>query len=306
MDIQALFIPPASILAHYPVSCTVEVHRPAPINSHYLSDIQPKHIVSRHRLEALGLIDNKQITLVPLQRNVHLSAVKVLNMTPLFGPAGPQATDVNQGASGDCYLLAVLAAMAEKTPDEIESMIQRTDRSETDFWVKYTSPNDGQLQTMRVFDTAWVDEDKIPYYAGDRYQSKPKQRVSWVKLLENFFAKVNDRYEVVKPYAGFNGISLGGLPSTPYEIITGRTMDYIKPETQEEFDAIIQAANDNKVLVLGTKKETFSSVILPSRHAYAVLRTEEDEVILYNPWGSQLIINREILFENTQSLWLGH
>ena len=39
---------------------------------------------------------------------------------PLFGPLGPTFEDINQGALGDCWILAGLGSIADRNPDVLE------------------------------------------------------------------------------------------------------------------------------------------------------------------------------------------
>ena len=52
------------------------------------------------------------------------NTVSYLGVTkPLYGPGGPQMTDVNQGNAGDCFFEAALAEVASQNPSIIQSMI---------------------------------------------------------------------------------------------------------------------------------------------------------------------------------------
>jgi hypothetical protein len=48
---------------------------------------------------------------------------KTFSNRPLFGANGPKPNDIRQGATGDCYLLAGLAAIADDSPQAIRNQV---------------------------------------------------------------------------------------------------------------------------------------------------------------------------------------
>ena len=272
----------------------------------------PRHgaeqIIPRSRLEELHIVTPPldQETVVPLPMKKDVKARSVLNLHPLFrSDDGPSMFDVQQGRTGDCYLLATLAAMAEKSPQSLIDMIMPTDATESQYRIKYVNPMDETSAEMDVFDTSYTDQENRPIYAGDHPRSE--QKVSWVKVMENWFAKVADRYRGILGPLGFEAIGKGGFPPIPYKIMTGKTMEmYRAPRSVAAFkDQLSMAHLHNSIIVLGTKKHT-TIPELPGRHAYAVLGVKGSEVELYNPWGWKLSVPARTLLRNTEAFFVAH
>lgn len=295
--------------------------------------------VSSARIAAACRDNNKLATVVPMQRAVHVGAQKVLNLSPLFGPDGPKPTDVVQGASGDCYLMAVLAAMAEHQPEALMAAIEPADASGDAYIIEYHRPLGEARGYTLVFDTSYVDQAGMPIYAGDAEHavggnavtdardardaentapltdtktpkspgstipdmlSKASQKASWVQLLENWFAKINAQYALLNSNPGFDGISEGGWAETPFKLLTGKDMDIVAPENLKEFKGLLGQADKGKIVILISNPQTFSEYYFPSTHAYAVLdHLQGDKASVYDPHGRTLALDDRVLFDNT-------
>ena len=231
---------------------------------------------------------------------MHRQANKILNITPLFGPDGPRVHDIVQGDSGDCYLMALLAALAKHQPQRIQDVFENIDPSETIYNIKYYHPVTMDRISTSVFDTSYVDLNKKPIYAGDPKGTLQNQGVSWVKLLENWFAKMNELYNLLNKYPGFEGISHGGWAVIPFQLLTGESMEILNPKTLKSFESMLHKADDANIVILISNAKTFSEYYFPASHAYAVLSSNQDgTTTVYNPTGKELTLNNDILFKNT-------
>ena len=105
----------------------------------------------------------------------------------LFGANGPSYLDVQQGALGDCWLLASLAEVAARDPSDIRNM----------FTYDGTTMENGSvvgLYTVRFFDNAGAPEyvtvdTELP--SGGGYYDQPVNGVLWVALAEKAYAEAN-------------------------------------------------------------------------------------------------------------------
>jgi hypothetical protein len=105
----------------------------------------------------------------------------------LFGAEGPCYLDVQQGAVGDCWLLASLAEVAARAPSEIETM----------FTYDGNAVENGSqvgIYTVRFFNYAgaadYVTVDtELP--AGGGFYDYPANGVLWAALAEKAYAEAN-------------------------------------------------------------------------------------------------------------------
>jgi hypothetical protein len=110
---------------------------------------------------------------------------------PLFSSAGPQFSDVVQGACGDCYYMSGLAAIAYNSPQQIRNSI--------------TSLGDGTY-AVEFFENGtpvYIREDgylPVDSYNSTFYAQIPQDGAMWAPLME-------------KAYAYFSSIEQGYAPS---------------------------------------------------------------------------------------------
>ena len=140
-------------------------------------DDAPARLLDAHRALARSLRDTRGLRPVDLPdpapahdgwSRAHFGDV------PLWGPAGPQATDVHQGHLGDCSLLSVLAAVAAADPGLIRrSIVDHGDGT-------YTVTVDGEAVT--VDDEFEVGTDGVPLYARGPDVTQPV--ALWPLLFE--------------------------------------------------------------------------------------------------------------------------
>ncbi len=204
----------------------------------------------------------------------------------LFGPNGPSYLDVEQGAVGDCWLLASLAEVAARDPADIQNM----------FAADGTTVENGStvsLYTVRFFNYAgaahYVTVDtELP--SGGGYYDHPANGVLWVALAEKAYAEANGAGIVStsdpdqNSYAALNC----GDPSWALQAITGKpASDFvINPNN------IAAAWNEGELIVLGSSSTPASPYIVgdaQGTHAYAVVNYTASNNVpfeVYNPWGT--------------------
>jgi hypothetical protein len=146
---------------------------------------------------------------------VNLTGAQAFSITysavaaPLFAPGGPRMSDVNQGALGDCFVLAPLAEMASQDPSALQSMI--TSNGNETFSVRFWVEGAADYVTV---DNELADGGKIFNSGAD----------AWVGLIEQAYAELQGGGGVTgNKSAGnsFTSIGNGGWSEATLEEFTG-------------------------------------------------------------------------------------
>lgn len=192
--------------------------------------------------------------------------------TPLFVD-GPQYDDINQGAVGDCYLLAALAGLADTDPVIVRQMI--------------TALGDGTY-AMRFYDQGnevylRLDADlPVNSSGGLVYAKAGPDGESWVALAEKAYAYY--RYGQ-NTYASLSG----GWMSTVFRQITGGYTDTRSTNRPavEMYNYFADHLSAGRSVTLGTNYDAVSPIV--GNHAYTVMSVQlqggQRTVTIYNPWG---------------------
>ena len=199
----------------------------------------------------------------------------------LFSSNGPSYLDVQQGYVGDCWLLASLAEVAARDPQDIRSM----------FTADGTTVENGStvnLYTVRFFNSAGVAEyvtvdTELP--SGGNYYDQPANGVLWVALAEKAYAEANGAGFVTTSSEGsdsYNALNCG-CPSWALEAITGKSSSDFSIDPSN----IAAAWGAGQLIVLGSNGAPANSEIVGD-HAYAVVgytASSSNPFQVYNPWG---------------------
>jgi hypothetical protein len=198
----------------------------------------------------------------------------------LFGPNGPSYLDVQQGQVGDCWLLASLAEVAARDPQDIRTM----------FTSAGTTVENGttvNLYTVRFYQNGvpkYVTVDtELP--SGGAYYDHPQNGVLWVALAEKAYAQANGQGDVTTgssntdSYAALND----GWPSWALSAITSKPAgDFaINPSN------IVSAWDSGQLVCLCTS--TPASQYIVASHCYALVNYNPSSGLpfeVYNPWGT--------------------
>lgn len=212
--------------------------------------------------------------------------------------------DVYQGNTGDCYLMASLAALAAANPDLIRQMI--TLNLDGTYTVRFFNEQTGEAEYITVSaDEIPKNKSGEPIYAkyGDNGEL-------WPAIIEKGYAKWIDERNIRDPLwsrflekLGFEGKSdykliSGGLPQVAMQQITGGdSTTFLPPTTFTEAD-LIKNLNQGNPITLGTLQSTDPAINgnslydlktgqLVTGHAYYI--TGYDQVTglveVHNPWG---------------------
>ena len=205
---------------------------------------------------------------------------------PLYNSGGPSYLDVTQGVAADCWLMASLAEVAARDPQDIKNMFTyngtTVDNGATVglYTVQFFSPNG------TAFDVQ-VDTD-LPsggeYY--DHVDNDMGTQALWAALAEKGYAEANALGLVItnNEYQGCYTALNNGDASWALQAITGKSAsDYsINPAN------IASAWNSGQLIVICTPNTPVSSYIVGD-HCYAVVgynASGGDPFEVFNPWGS--------------------
>ncbi len=199
----------------------------------------------------------------------------------LFGPNGPSYLDVQQGAAGDCWLLASFAEVAAREPSDIRNMFTYEGTTNVN------GATVGEYQ-VRFYNSAGTAEyvmvnTELP--SGGTYYDHVANGVLWVALAEKAYAEANGDGYVTSSNPGsdsYNALN-DGVPSWALHAITGKpASDFAINPTN-----LAAAWNSGELIVLGTNSPSNSDIV-PS-HAYAVVgynASSSQPFTVYNPWGT--------------------
>ena len=207
------------------------------------------------------------------------TAYALVNGT-LFGTNGPSYLDVQQGKVGDCWLLASLAEVAARDPQDIRSM----------FTADGTTVENGsavRLYNVRFYNSAGIAEyvtvdTELP--SGGAYYDQPASGVLWVALAEKAYAQANGAGYVTTSSEGSDSYAAlnGGWPSWALQAITGNSTSNVASNASN----VAAAWNAGQLVVLTTSTPANSEIV--GDHCYAVVNytaSNSNPYEVYNPWG---------------------
>jgi hypothetical protein len=212
------------------------------------------------------------------------------------------ANDVKQGALGDCYLIAGMAAVARADPKLIEKLVK--DNGDGTFDVTlYMRPRQYARPvpvTTTVDARLAVKYSGKPLYAGLGDQ-EDGQAEMWTALIEKALAQEKESYDLI---SGGNINGDGFYYGGTNELLTGKRDNYMSTDGM---------APDDALLWIGLALEEGRPVTVSSRnlgedadltreanghnvywnHAYAPESVDLDAetMDLQNPWGSSHVDN---------------
>ncbi|MFO0809788.1 MAG: C2 family cysteine protease [Gemmataceae bacterium] len=213
---------------------------------------------------------------------------------------GPSYRDVDQGASGDCYLVAALGEMAQLNPDSIRQAF--TDNGDGTFTIRFF--RDGSARYVTVDRYLPVNSLSRVVYAGvggARYDSSANEL--WVALAEKAYAQLNQSgwsgHDGTNSYAGIEG----GWSDDVFKQVLGGSAGWVwasKANTQ----TLATLAIANTPTVLGSKSSGTSSGVVGD-HAYGLVgfNSVTAKYTLYNPWGSTLELTWSQIVANFNGYW---
>ncbi len=209
---------------------------------------------------------------------------------------GPALFDIQQGALGDCYLIAGMGAIAYLHPECIEQAIRK---NEDGTYTVTFYDNDGNPVEITVTD------DFPTSKSGRSFATSTQKGEEWVSLVEKAYVKWKTGGTETKDYEKI----AGGDPGEIMRSLTGKSIDTlnIRKDSADEIGKNIQEAlKEGNPVTVGIKPTTWQrlnnalDILIPDdwvdithgdsqdlvgNHAYVVKSIDGDKVTLYNPWG---------------------
>lgn len=191
----------------------------------------------------------------------------------LFG-SGPLASDVNQGAVGDCYYIAALSAFAASRPSVIQE--SAVDMGDGTYIVKFTRA--GSPVFVRV-------SNQIPTAGGSnfRYARPGAAGTVWVPIMEKAFAYFRSG---ANTYASINAGWMGEAYSA---LGVNSSTVWLNSSVTEQslFTMLSSDMAAGRAVTFGTFS---SSPNLVGGHAYSLVSAVRDaggiaRYTVRNPWG---------------------
>ncbi|MBM4386885.1 MAG: hypothetical protein FJ088_04045 [Deltaproteobacteria bacterium] len=205
-----------------------------------------------------------------------------------------QPDDVKQGYLGDCYLVAVLGAVAHTDPDLIRNMIKDNGNGTYDVTFRMDIAWYGaEKKTVTVDSKFPTRGDQRPVYSkvGDtKTEGAETKSELWVMIIEKAWAIVKGSYKNIE----------GGNPGTFMEKVTGKKSDIFSPSSVADSDLIARLStaqkNGNPVSCHTPPDTTFKEnealkkladeMSVYANHAYSFMKVDGGKIILRNPWGT--------------------
>jgi hypothetical protein len=205
----------------------------------------------------------------------------------LFGKNGPSYLDVQQGAASDCWLLASLAEVAARDPQDIQNMFS---------WAGTAVDQNGavNLYTVRFYNSKGAAEyvgvdAELP--AGGATYDHPVNGAPWVALAEKAYAEANSLGYVTTQQPGKDSYAAlnGGNPAWALQAITGKPASDFAVNTAN----LAAAWNKNELIVLESDSKPVRTDVV-ANHCYAMVNYNPSVVVqgdsmpyeLFNPWGT--------------------
>ncbi|MFZ5468367.1 MAG: C2 family cysteine protease [Myxococcota bacterium] len=207
---------------------------------------------------------------------------------PLFKD-NPSSADVRQGAIGDCYFPAAMAAVAHMKPEVIRELIKDNgDGTYTVTFKPHSFYGPSEPVEIKVDGDLYARSWGGPVYGSSLGGSTDADKMElWFPLVEKAYAQMKGGYEA---------IGNGGMSGSVMATVLGEDYRYesIGPHNKESLWERIKAAEQSRYpMTAGTygkdEAERYTNTGVYANHAYSVLGVEEENGVKYvklrNPWG---------------------
>lgn len=213
--------------------------------------------------------------------------------------------DVKQGALGDCYLIAGMAAVARAQPDAIRDAIKDNGDGTFDVTLylrssRYSRP---RAVTKTVDARLAVKSAGRPLYAGTGDKEDGETEL-WAALIEKTVAQHKESYELI---SGGNINGDGFVFAGVSEMFTGERENYMRVDSMDNDEVLLYMAfalEDGKAIVASSRNLKDDEELTREankanvywNHAYAPESVDLDAgtVTLQNPWGSHHVTDLKV------------
>ncbi len=215
----------------------------------------------------------------------------------------PSSANMKQGQLGDCYFIAALGAIADRTPTAIQNMF--VDNGDGTFTVRFYTGNygmfyntDGTISTgFRTGTTSLADyvtvNRSLATYAsgilalsGSGASASSASNTLWIALAEKAYAQWNETGKAGRDVAANNYSSIAGgwMGEVSAQVLGYNATEYVLANSQQS--SLTQALSANRAVTIGTKSgATLGGLV--GGHAYVVssYNASTNTFTLLNPWG---------------------
>ena len=216
-----------------------------------------------------------------------------------------EANDAIQGALGDCYLIAGMAAVARAQPDAIRDIIKDNGDGTFDVTLylrssRYSRP---RAVTQTVDSRLAVKSAGKTLYAGTGDSSGGETEL-WAALIEKTVAQHKDSYDLI---SGGNINGGGFVFAGASELLTGKPESYMRVDNMDNDEVLLYIAlalEDKQPVVASTRNIKDDEDLTRDakkhnvywNHAYAPESVDLDAgtITLQNPWGSHHVADLSI------------
>lgn len=214
-----------------------------------------------------------------------------------------ELNDLNQGQTGDCFILAAIGSVAKQHPEKIKNLI--TDNKDGTFNVKIYKPDllGNYVETTQKVDGKLIGDGHAKYGDVEKIDGKEKKE-SWVVLIEKAYIQANGSYK---------DVSKGGKTNDVLSALLGKDVDVSKDYKTGDLAGLLATG---KAVVMNTPKldsitdtkvrDKFENTYkLVETHSYVLSEIKKnkegkDIAVLYNPHGEN---HAEVLLSDLKELF---
>jgi hypothetical protein len=265
----------------------------------------PAHPQQPHPQQQDHMVQHSSQPVVQAQRPRGNEHYKAFEGHPFLRAAtessGVSPWDVEQGQTGDCWLMSGMAAVARADPASIAHLIKDLGGGKYEVTL-YVGPRDKSghptARKVVVDNTFPVDSHGRPLYAGSRQHMGTAIEL-WPMLIEKALAVVWNGYEgkhlfnqglTMRPFSAIDVLIGAGAGSISRFPTAGHSEDFILEHME-------QALAQHKPITTLSGGNLFNDRYgVISWHHYAVASVDRAArtVSLQNPWGSNHLPNMKI------------
>ena len=212
---------------------------------------------------------------------------------------GASYADVEQGAVGDCYFIAALGEVAQRSPQVIQDMFY--DNRDGTYIVRFFVNGNAKYVVVNSMLPTGSDGQAVYSDFGGSYGSAGNEL--WVALAEKAYAQLNASGGIgqdgANSYAGIEG----GYGDAALRHIAGNAAGWTWMNRSNAMQLIV-SANAGLPTILASRQSNSGNGVVDG-HAYGLVGYEaaSGRFVLYNPWGSTVRLTWEQLVRSFNGFW---
>jgi hypothetical protein len=212
------------------------------------------------------------------------SAIDWTKATGAYLTHGTQYSDIRQGDAGTCWIDASVAAL-ENSGEDLSQCIQYegNDQYAVSLYF-FNDPSNPQAGMHPVTEQVYFDGTT---YGADMQWDPSDPAQSWALIMQRAVLEAFGK-SVQDPIGG-------GDAAVALEVLTGLTSQVVGVTDPSVQLAVESALNSGKAVVLGTSDTP--KTLVPD-HCYAVLGANSGGLELYNPWGSSVLVDWDVIAQD--------